>query len=99
MPYGFESYIRVYRDYPVAGMIFRDFAPVFAHSGCLCEIKYEMIKELAARGIKPTKIFGIDSHGLVVGSLLAESLNSGLIMLRKTGKLPGRTQSLQYDLT
>jgi adenine phosphoribosyltransferase len=43
------------------------------------------------------KIVGLDSRGFIYGSLLAPEINSGFIMIRKPGKLPGVTVSTGYE--
>lgn len=44
------------------------------------------------------KVVGIDSRGFIYGALLAKQLNAGLILIRKSGKLPGATIRQTYDL-
>ena len=41
---------------------------------------------------------GIEARGFIIASALAYILNTGLIPLRKPGKLPFLTHRLSYDL-
>jgi adenine phosphoribosyltransferase len=59
-----------------------------------------MIEELAAaiRPQRPDLLVGIESRGFLVAAPLAYALGSGFAMIRKQGKLPGRTARYSYDL-
>jgi len=59
-----------------------------------------MIEELAAaiRPYRPELLVGIESRGFLVAAPLAYALGSGFAMVRKKGKLPGRTVRHSYDL-
>ncbi|XP_015284397.1 PREDICTED: adenine phosphoribosyltransferase-like, partial [Gekko japonicus] len=41
---------------------------------------------------------GLDSRGFLFGPVLAQRLGVGFVMIRKKGKLPGRTESVSYTL-
>lgn len=62
---------------------------MFADSKSLHELKELFLAEIKRLGIKPTKIAGIEARGFVLGSILADALGCGFVMLRKPGKLPG----------
>jgi adenine phosphoribosyltransferase len=48
--------------------------------------------------VQVNKIAAIESRGFIIGSLLAKSLNKGLILIRKEGKLPGPTIKQSYNI-
>ncbi len=48
--------------------------------------------------IKANTIVGIDSRGFIFASAVAYKLKMKLIMIRKKGKLPGKTDSISYNL-
>lgn len=98
MPYNFEKLVRNIPDFPIPGILFRDFGPVFADNKAIPEIKEALLKELNKRNIKPTKVLGLESRGYILGTIIAEALNCGFVMLRKPGKLPGETYSVPFDL-
>jgi adenine phosphoribosyltransferase len=52
----------------------------------------------AVRPLKPDLLVGIESRGFLVAAPLAYTLGSGFAMVRKQGKLPGRTVRYSYDL-
>ena len=41
---------------------------------------------------------GLDARGFLFGPLLAQRLGVGIALVRKKGKLPGATVSVEYDL-
>jgi adenine phosphoribosyltransferase len=43
-------------------------------------------------------IAGIESRGFIIAGMLADRLNTGIILIRKPGKLPAETLSENYEL-
>ena len=41
---------------------------------------------------------GIESRGFILASILAQRYNKGMILLRKAGKLPGKTVKTSYTI-
>ena len=41
---------------------------------------------------------GIESRGFVMGAALASRLGAGFVLVRKPGKLPAETVSMEYEL-
>jgi len=52
----------------------------------------------ALRSHEPDLLVGIESRGFLVAAPLAYELGRGFAMVRKRGKLPGRTARFTYDL-
>lgn len=50
------------------------------------KIVSEMIKPFMGKGV--TKVLGIDAVGFVLGALVAERMEAGLVLVRKGGKIP-----------
>ena len=87
--------IRTIPDYPKPGILFYDVTTLFKDPVALraaADILYEMYKD---KGI--TKVAGIESRGFILGSILAERLGAGFIMVRKPGKLPAETIEISYE--
>ncbi len=87
--------IRTIQDYPKPGILFYDVTTLFKDPVALhtaVDILYEMYKD---KGI--TKVAGIESRGFILGSILAEKLNAGFVMVRKPGKLPAETIEISYE--
>src|SRR4051812_41330702 len=92
----FKQHIRAIPDFPKPGILFYDISTLLAHP----KAWQAMIEELAAviRPHRPELLVGIESRGFLVAAPLAYALGSGFAMIRKKGKLPGRTVRFTYEL-
>ncbi len=91
-----KALIKHYNDFPKKGVIFRDVNPLFRNSVAIQVIAKQFIhqEELS----KIDYIAGIESRGFTVASLLAKNYNKGMILVRKVGKLPGKTVKKTYNI-
>lgn len=92
----FKQKIRNVPDFPKAGIMFRDITTLLKdkESFTKCaEALYEVSKDMNI-----DKVVGIDSRGFIMGGVLANMLNAGLVLVRKPGKLPAETLSQSYTL-
>ena len=91
-----KQYIRGVPDFPKPGILFYDISTLLAHA----EAWRATVKRLDAelRPFKPELLVGIESRGFLVSAPLAYSLGCGFVMVRKRGKLPGKTIPYTYDL-
>lgn len=92
----FKSKIRDIPDFPEKGIVFRDIAPLLEDKKTFrlaMEGLFNKVKDL-----RIDKVAGIDARGFILAAVLAEKLGAGMVMLRKKGKLPFKTQSVDYDL-
>lgn len=95
-----KSKIRNIPDWPKPGVIFGDITPVLEDK----EAFSFLIDELAELAAKSTgedaidKIVGIDARGFLLASALAYKLKTGLVIVRKKGKLPYEVVSKEYAL-
>ena len=91
-----KSKIRIVPDFPKKGIMFRDITTVLKDSHAF----HWAIKKMASRCQKKEfdYIAGIESRGLIFGAALAFHLKKGFIPIRKKGKLPAKTISLDYQL-
>ncbi len=88
--------IAEYPDFPKKGILFRDFSPILKDPSALSFIADEFSKYFHPKDID---VFaGIESRGFILASILASRYNKGLIMVRKAGKLPGKTVKLSYSI-
>ena len=93
-----ESKIVAVPDFPKAGIMFRDITPLLADPKGLKTTTDVMVAEIDKKGFKPTIIAGTESRGFIFGVALAEALGLGFVPVRKPGKLPRATYSVDYDL-
>ena len=82
-------------NFPKPGILFKDITPVF-YDQKLCT---RIVDEFIARfDTKPDAIVGIESRGFLFGFLVANKLDIPFVLVRKAGKLPYKTVSIEYDL-
>ena len=92
----FRKYCRDIPDFPKKGIIFRDITnllkngPVFKRAIDEMALHYNLAKVDA--------VVSIEARGFIIGSALAYRLGSGVVPVRKKGKLPWRVYRKTYDL-
>lgn len=87
--------IRDVPDFPKPGIMFKDITPIFYDQALCSNIVDGFIERL---GEKPDAIVGIESRGFLFGFLVANRLNIPFVLVRKAGKLPSKTMSIEYGL-
>ena len=91
-----RSLIREVPDFPRPGILFYDITPVFRSAEGLKVTMQRMSERY--RGEPLDAIAAVEARGFVLGAALACTLGVGLILIRKPGKLPWRTEGLDYAL-
>ncbi len=91
-----KDHIRQVPDFPKPGILFYDISTLLAHAGAWR--KTVGILTDAVRPHRPDLLVGIESRGFLVAAPLALELDCGFVMVRKKGKLPGKTIPYEYDL-
>ena len=85
-----------YPDFPKKGILFRDFSPILGDPSALSFVVEEFSKKFHPNDVD---IFaGIESRGFILACALALKYNKGMILLRKAGKLPGKTVKASYTI-
>lgn len=92
----FRKIIRNIPDFPQKGIIFRDIAPLLEDKKAFKAAIDQIVKKL--KGKKIDKVVGIDARGFILAGILADRLKAGMVMIRKKGKLPFKTESEKFDL-
>jgi adenine phosphoribosyltransferase len=90
------SYLRDVPDFPKPGIVFKDITPLLQSPAAMDETVAQITDRF--RQDKIDKVAAIESRGFIFGALVASRLGVGFIPLRKPGKLPWRTQSVNYML-
>lgn len=85
-----------YPDFPKQGILFRDINPVFKRNDALNYIADEFYRIYSKA--KVDMVAGIESRGFIIATALALRFGKGIVMIRKAGKLPGRTVKKSYDI-
>ena len=85
-----------YQDFPKKGILFRDFSPILRDPSALSLVVDEFTKKFHPNDVD---VFaGIESRGFILACALAQKYNKGMILLRKAGKLPGKTVKVSYSI-
>lgn len=88
--------IRNIPDFPKKGILFRDITTLLKDKKSFSQAINKLA--LVAKGKKVSQVVGIESRGFIFGSALAYKLKSGLVLVRKPGKLPAKTYRQLYSL-
>ena len=88
--------IRIIKDFPKKGIDFYDIASLLDNPDIFSKAIDEMA--LKVKKMNATAIAGIDSRGFIFASAIAYKLKLKLIIIRKQGKLPGKTFKSSYNL-
>jgi adenine phosphoribosyltransferase len=88
------SLTREVADFPTAGIQFKDLTPLFADRRGLAAVT----DALAGIASGADLIAGIDARGFLVGGAVAARLGTGMLAIRKGGKLPPPVRAERYDL-
>ena len=91
-----KSYIRDIPGFPKEGIIFKDITTLLKDGK-----KFRETVDLFADKFKDKKIdviLSIEARGFIFGAALAYKLGSGLVPIRKKGKLPYKTHAVTYEL-
>jgi len=91
-----KEHIGAIPDFPKPGILFYDISPLLANPTAWRHT-VERLAEIIAP-YNADAIAGIESRGFLVGAPLALELDLSFIMVRKQGKLPGKTTALTYAL-
>jgi len=88
--------IRSIPDYPKEGIVFRDITTLLQHPAGFRRAVDELVQPFAGVGIN--KVAGIEARGFIIGGAVAHQLSVGFVAVRKKGKLPWQTISVEYEL-
>jgi adenine phosphoribosyltransferase len=91
-----KKLIKNFPDFPKQGVLFRDINPLISDGDALNYISEEFHRRFSAE--RPTVIAGIECRGFIIATCIAIRFGLGVIMIRKAGKLPGRTSRQSYQI-
>ncbi|MEO7130879.1 MAG: adenine phosphoribosyltransferase [Dermatophilaceae bacterium] len=90
-----QSRLRDIPDFPVPGVVFKDYTPLLADGPALGEV----VRDIAGRYAGDVDVVvGIEARGFILAAAVAYQLGLGMVPIRKAGKLPGETLSVSYSL-
>ena len=91
-----EDYVRSIPDFPEPGIIFRDVTSILQDADGL-RLAIDSIQE-ELKDVDVDVIVGTESRGFIFGVPVAYNLHKPFVPVRKKGKLPCKTISMDYDL-
>lgn len=91
-----KAKIREVADFPTPGVSFKDVTTLLKDA----EAFRFAVKALADRyrNDRPDLVVGIESRGFLLGAPIAYELGSGIVVVRKPGKLPAERVRVEYEL-
>jgi adenine phosphoribosyltransferase len=88
--------IRTIPDHPSPGVLFRDVTTLLLDANGFAATVERMAQRVDVGAID--LVAGIEARGFVFAAALAARLGRGMLLLRKTGKLPGNRIGIDYAL-
>jgi adenine phosphoribosyltransferase len=91
-----RSFIRDVPDFPKPGILFKDITPLLADAAA-----FRATIDILAERVAPLRadaILAIESRGFIFGAALANRAGLPLQLVRKRGKLPRESFSVEYEL-
>lgn len=89
-----DTLTRHVADFPIPGVEFKDLTPVLADPRGLAVVTDALAE--AADGVD--LIAGVDARGFLLGAAVALKMGTGVLAVRKGGKLPPPVHTVRYDL-
>jgi adenine phosphoribosyltransferase len=83
-------------DFPQPGIVFKDLSPLFAGGPAFRQVIDGIIEYHGAAGFDV--VAGVEARGFVVAAAIAYASGTGMVPVRKAGKLPRPTYSASYAL-
>jgi len=89
-----SALVRAVPDFPEPGVVFRDITPVLADGEAFTAVALA----LAALSGAADVVVGVEARGFLLGAAAALTAGTGIVPVRKAGKLPRVAASRSYDL-
>jgi adenine phosphoribosyltransferase len=83
-------------DFPKAGIVFKDLMPLFADGPVFRQVIDAIVAYHGAGSFDV--VAGVEARGFVVAAAIAYATGTGVVPVRKAGKLPRKTHSASYAL-
>lgn len=88
--------IRDVPDFPQPGVLFKDLTPLLADGPLFAEVGAAIAEHHAAAGFDV--VAGVEARGFLFAAAVAVAAGTGVVPVRKAGKLPWRTITAAYGL-
>jgi len=91
---GVSDLVRTVPDFPAPGVVFRDITPALADGEAFTAVAVA----LAALVGEADLVVGVEARGFLLGAAAALTAGTGIVPIRKAGKLPRVAASRSYEL-
>lgn len=91
-----KDYVRTIPDFPEKGIMFRDITTVAQDADGL-HLAIDTMQDLV-KDVDFDVVVGAESRGFIFGTPIAYNLHKPMVLIRKKGKLPWKTVSVDYAL-
>lgn len=91
-----KNRIRDIPDFPKEGIIFKDITTLLKDKDAFRKSIDLLANKFRKEAIE--LVVGVEARGFIFGAALAYKLRVGFVPVRKKGKLPAKTKSVQYQL-
>jgi len=91
-----EKAIRAIPNYPKEGIMFRDITTLLGDASAFRRSVDELVHPYV--GSQIDYVAGIEARGFILGGAMAHQLSCGFVPIRKKGKLPSDSISIEYEL-
>ena len=96
----YKDIIQSYKDFPIEGIEYLDLNPIYKDP----TYRNRLVRDCMQKIVDMTPPFFdyigvVESRGFLIGSILANEIDKGLLLLRsKPGRLPGDTKKISHTL-
>ena len=92
-----KNKIEFFQDFPIEGVEYIDLNPIYKDPKARDILVDECIKSI--KDVEFDYLALIESRGFLIGSIIADKLNKGIILCRsKKDRLPGKIQTVRHKL-
>ena len=83
-------------DFPQAGVVFKDLSPLFSDGSAFRTVVDAIVDHYGADSFD--LVAGIEARGFLLAAAVAYATGTGVVPIRKAGKLPRATHAATFDL-
>ena len=92
-----KNKVEFFQNFPIEGVEYIDLNPIYKDPKAMNILVEECIKSI--KDIEFDYLALIESRGFLIGSIIADKLNKGIILCRsKKDRLPGKIQTVRHKL-
>jgi adenine phosphoribosyltransferase len=91
-----KTFVRDIPNFPKEGIVFKDIAPLLASAKARSAATKLLVEPFMNQQVD--FVVGMEARGFLFGTLVADALGAGFVMVRKPNKLPGSLVRQEYQL-